>query len=114
MPRLPTTWRYLLLDFWLVLDDDDDDFIKLSGLPDKSHTSADRMMAALGVLSIYYTFWLSLESDLRLICLGRPQLQKGDLTVDFSSAGAHDTLMSPPASDLYLTLLQCIYHILLI
>lgn len=37
--------------------------------------------------------WLSRESELRLICLGR-QLQKGDLTVDFSSSGAQDTLMS--------------------
>ena len=40
------------------------------------------MMAALGVLSIYHTFWLSLESDLRLICLGRPQLQNSVILGD--------------------------------
>ena len=50
--------------------DDDDVFIKLSGLPvggtlwgyeHKSHIAVDStlLLSALGVSSIYYTFWLS-------------------------------------------------------
>ena len=35
--------------------------------------------AGTWVSSIYYTFWLSRESNLRLIC---PQLQKEDLQVE--------------------------------
>ena len=76
-------------------DADDDDVIKLSGLPGRgtlcgyeyrSHTAADSTLLseALGVFSIYYTFWLYKESDLRLICPGRSQLQKEDQLV-FSS-----------------------------
>ncbi len=83
----------------------DDDFIKLSSLPGrgtlcgyeyKSYTAADRtlLLATLEVLSIYYTSWLSKASDLRLICPGRPQLQKEDLSVDFSSSGTHYPLLN--------------------
>ena len=73
--------------------DDDDVFIKLSGLPGggtlcgykyKSHIAVDStfLLSALEVSSIYYTFWLSRESNLRLICPGRSQLQKKDLRVE--------------------------------
>ena len=55
----------------------------LCGYEYKSHIAVDStlLLSALGVSSIYYTFWLSRESNLRLICPGRSQLQKEDLQV---------------------------------
>ena len=49
-----------------------------------NHIAVDStlLLSALGVSSIYYTFWLSRESNLRLICSGRSQLQKKDLRVE--------------------------------
>ena len=44
-------------------------------------TPCRRQHLALGVSSIYYTFWLFRESNLQLICPSRSQLQKRDLQV---------------------------------
>lgn len=54
----------------LDYDDNDDDFNKLSGLPLQIQIS--HRCQHLEILSIYYTFWLSKESGLRLICPSRP------------------------------------------
>lgn len=53
-------------NWWLGAYDDDDDFITLSS---KAYP--------IGVIMPrgYYTFWLSLESDLRLIRPGRRSLK---------------------------------------
>lgn len=64
-----------------VDDDNDDVFIKYSGLlcggtlcgyEYKSHAAVVSSAAVVGsrISSIYYTFWLSRESNLRLICPG--------------------------------------------
>ena len=55
--------------------------IKLPGLPAmrlqlKITHCLRQHLAVVGVSSIYYTFWLSRESNLRLICPGRSQLQR--------------------------------------
>lgn len=57
------------------------------------HTST-LLLSALGVSSSCYTFWLSKEKNLQLICPGWPQLQKEDLQIDFSSSDTHDTLVN--------------------
>lgn len=71
-----------------INNNDDDVFITLSGLPVVVRyadiaVDSTLLLSALGS-SIYYTFWLSRESNLRLIYPCRSQLQKKDLQVDFN------------------------------
>lgn len=69
-----------------VDNDNDDVFIKHAGLlrgvtlcgyEYKSHAVVVSSAAVVGsmISSIYYTFWLSRGSNLRLVCPGRSQLK---------------------------------------
>lgn len=95
--------------YWLLIagaschignDDDDNDFIKHSGLPNrgilcgykyKSSIFTDKSLEMRLFILQFRFVW---ESCFRLICPDRSQLQKGNLMVDFFSLSIHDTFVS--------------------